>query len=41
MTSDATRQLHDLRRALLAPPTQLRPRTTADTQSIDNVGAVA
>jgi putative transposase len=41
MTSDGTRQLQDLRRALLEPPTQLRPRTTADTQSIDSVGAVA
>lgn len=41
MTSDATRQLQDLRRALLDPPTQLRPRTTADTQFIDSVGAVA
>lgn len=41
MTSDGTRQLQDLRRALLEPPTQLRPRTTADTQLIDSVGAVA
>ena len=41
MTSDGTRQLQDLRRALLEPPTQLRPRTTADTQFIDSVGAVA
>ena len=41
MTSDATRQLQDLRRALLDPPTQLRPRTTADTQITDSVGAVA
>ncbi len=41
MTSDGTRQLQDLRRALLEPPTQLRPRTTADTQSIESVGAVA
>ena len=41
MTSDGTRQLQDLRRALLEPPTQLHPRTTADTQFIDSVGAVA
>lgn len=41
MTSDGTRQLQDLRRALLEPPTQLRPRTTADNQFIDSVGAVA
>ncbi len=41
MTTDATRQLQDLRRALLEPPTPLRPRTTADTQFIDSVGAVA
>ena len=41
MTSDGTRQLQDLRRALLEPPTQLRPRTTADTQFIESVGAVA
>ena len=41
MTSDGTRQLQDLRRALLEPPTQLHPRTTADSPSIDSVGAVA
>ena len=41
MPSDGTRQLQDLRRALLEPPTQLRPRTTADTQFTDTVGAVA
>lgn len=41
MTSDGTRQLQDLRRALLEPPTQLRPQTTADTDLLDSVGAVA
>jgi putative transposase len=41
MTSDGTRQLQDLRRALLEPPTQLRPKTTADTEPIESVGAVA
>lgn len=41
MTSDGTRQLQDLRRALLEPPTRLRPKTTADTQPDENVGAVA
>ncbi len=41
MTNDATRQLQDLRHALLEPPTQLHPRSTPDTQSIDSVGAVA
>ena len=41
MTSDGTRQLQDLRRALLEPPTQLRPRTTPDTKLEESVGAVA
>lgn len=41
MTSDGTRQLQDLRRALLEPPTQLRPKTTADTDLVESVGAVA
>lgn len=41
MTSDGTRQLQDLRRALLEPPTQLRPKTTADTDHVESVGAVA
>ena len=41
MTSDGTRQLQDLRRALLEPPTRLRPKTTADTQPDKNVRAVA
>lgn len=40
-TSDGTRQLQDLRRALLQPPTQLRPKTTNDTQLDESVGAVA
>ena len=41
MTSDGTRQLQDLRRALLEPPTQLHPKTTADTDLVESVGAVA
>ena len=41
MTSDGTRQLQDLRRALLEPPTQLRPKTTPDTEIVESVGAVA
>ncbi len=41
MTSDGTRQLQDLRRALLEPPTQLRPTTPRDTDPLDTVGAVA
>lgn len=41
MTSDGTRQLQDLRRALLEPPTPLRPKTTGDTDPVDSVGAVA
>ncbi len=41
MTSDGTRQLQDLRRALLEPPTQLRPKNTADTELVESVGAVA
>lgn len=41
MTSDGTRQLQDLRRALLDPPTQLHPQTTPDTQLDETVGAVA
>ncbi|MGH3988158.1 MAG: IS256 family transposase [Pseudonocardiaceae bacterium] len=41
MTSLGTRQLQDLRRALLEPPTQLSPKTTADTDHVDSVGAVA
>lgn len=41
MTTNATRQLHDLRRALLEPPTQLRPRDTRTTEPADTVGAVA
>ncbi len=41
MTSNGTRQLQDLRRALLEPPTQLRPKTTANTQLVESVAAVA
>jgi len=44
MTTDATRALHDLRRALLEPPTQLRPRQAnhvEDDQPASTVGAVA
>ena len=44
MTNEATRALHDLRRALLEPPAQLRPRQakhTKDDQPTDTVGAVA
>ena len=41
MTSDGTRQLQDLRRALLEPPTRLRPKSTTDTQTDETVGAVA
>ena len=41
MTGDGTRQLQDLRRALLEQPTQLRPKSTGDTDPVDSVGAVA
>jgi len=46
MTSESTRQLQDLRRALLDPPTRLRPgrttTTTADNDELtETVGAVA
>jgi len=44
MTTDATRHLHDLRRALLEPPAQLRPRNTTPAEqdeAADAVGAVA
>lgn len=44
MTTDATRHLHDLRRALLEPPAQLRPRNTTPAEqdeAADTVGAVA
>jgi putative transposase len=41
MTTDGTRQLQDLRRALLEPPAQLRPKTPADTELVESVGAVA
>lgn len=44
MTTDATRALHDLRRALLEPPAQLRPRQAnhvEDDEPADTVGAVA
>ena len=44
MTTEATRALHDLRRALLEPPAQLRPRQAnhvEDDEPADTVGAVA
>ena len=44
MTSEGTRDLHDLRRSLLDPPTALRPErpaTSTEPASIENVGAVA
>jgi putative transposase len=44
MTSDGLRLLQDLRRSLLDPPRQLRPRTPAATQHDDapqNVSAIA
>jgi putative transposase len=44
MTSDGLRQLQDLRRSLLEPPRQLRPRTvtaTRDDERTDNVSATA
>lgn len=40
MTSEAARQLHDLRRTLLDPPTQLRPAVPTTTIT-ETVGAVA
>ena len=40
MTSDGTRHLQDLRRALLDPPTQLRPATPIPTIT-ETVGVVA
>ena len=42
MTSDDLRLLQDLRRSLLDPPRQLRPRTvaaTADDEHPENVSA--
>jgi putative transposase len=43
MTSDGLRLLQDLRRSLLEPPRQLRPRTatTRDDERTDNVSATA
>ena len=43
MTADGLRLLQDLRRSLLKPPRQLRPRTatTRDDQRTDNVSATA
>jgi len=43
MTADGLRLLQDLRRSLLEPPRQLRPRTatTRDDQRTDNVSATA
>jgi len=44
MTADGLRLLQDLRRSLLDPPRQLRPRTVADTgddERPENVSAIA
>lgn len=44
MTADGLRLLQDLRRSLLEPPAQLRPRTVTASQDGDadgNVTAVA
>jgi putative transposase len=44
MTADGLRLLQDLRRSLLDPPRQLRPRTvaaTADDDRPENVSATA
>ena len=44
MTPDGLRLLQDLRRSLLDPPTQLRPRTVTtspDADSTENVSAIA
>jgi hypothetical protein len=44
MTSDALRLLQDLRRSLLEPPRQLRPRNvtaTGDDNRPENVSATA
>ncbi len=44
MTTEATRALHDLRRALLEPPTELHPHPaeeTATAPAAETVGAVA
>jgi putative transposase len=44
MTADGLRLLHDLRRSLLEPPRQLRPRTattSGDGHQPQNVSAIA
>jgi transposase-like protein len=44
MTSDGLRHLQDLRRSLLDPPRQIRPRKVTATQDVErheNVGAIA
>ena len=44
MTADGLRLLQDLRRSLLEPPSQLRPRTaaaTGDGERPGNVSAIA
>jgi transposase-like protein len=41
MTSDGLRHLQDLRRSLLEPPRQLRPRTTAAAQPTDSPETVS
>jgi hypothetical protein len=44
MTSDGLRLLQDLRRSLIEPPRQLRPRTVTASQATDapqNVSATA
>ncbi len=41
MTSDGLRLLQDLRRSLLEPPRQLRPRTATTSQPADSPGTVS
>ena len=41
MTSDGLHLLQDLRRSLLEPPRQLRPRTVTATQDDDRPGNVS
>jgi hypothetical protein len=41
MTSGGLRLLQDLRRSLLGPPRQLRPRTVTTSQPADGRGTVS
>jgi len=41
MTSDGLRLLQDLRRSLLQPPCQLRPRTASQAQAGEQPGTAA